>query len=190
MRTSRVAIVFAPVALLVACGGSAPDARYPAREAGCPVKAYPGNPVVPVDDLGGVRVECVQGKGSCERQVMDAVCARGGDVAWGMAENALTATVLTAHAAHTKHAAPASGQRGCDVRVYSNAPPGGSENIGPVTASCTEDDSREACLRELEDQVCLIGGDTLWQVDGPAPEPDPGTGGTRQRMHGRAAHSK
>jgi hypothetical protein len=121
---------------------------------------------------------------------MDAVCARGGDVAWGMAENPLTATVLVAHAAHTKHAAPASGQRGCAVRVYDNAPLSGTENIGPVTAFCSQDDPRETCLRELEDQVCILGGDTLWQVDGPAPEPDPNTGGTRQRMHGRAAHSK
>lgn len=175
--------------LAVACGGSAPDARYPARESGCPVKVYPGNAVVPVDDLGTVRIECSSG-GNCERKLLDAVCARGGDVAWGTGENSLTATVLVAHAAHTRHAAPASGQRGCNVRVYTDAPPGGTENIGPVTASCAEDDSRETCMRELEDQVCLLGGDTLWQVDGPAPEPDPGTGGTRQRMHGRAAHSK
>jgi hypothetical protein len=190
-RRYRVALLLAPLAFLAACGGSAPDARYPAREAGCPVRAYAGNAVVPVDDLGSVRVECVQGKGSCERQLLDAVCARGGDVAWGTGENALTATVLVAHAAHTKRAAPASGQRGCAVRVYDDAPPpGGIENIGPVTATCSEDDPREACLRELEDQVCLVGGDTLWQVDGPAPEPDPNRGGMRQRMHGRAAHSK
>jgi hypothetical protein len=198
MRRSRIAVLLAPLALLVACGGSAlllacggsaPDARYPARETGCPVKAYPGNPVVPVDELGSVRVECVQGRESCERQVMDAVCARGGDVAWGMAENSLTATVLVAHAACLLCAAPASGQRGCNVRVYSNSPLG-VENIGPVTATCADDDSRETCMRELEDQVCILGGDTVWQVDGPAPEPDPNTGGTRQRMHGRAAHSK
>lgn len=189
MRLRSLFVLLGCGMAVLACGGSAPDARYPARQAGCPVKAYPGNPVVPVDDLGSVRVECVQGGGSCERQLLDAVCARGGDVAWGTAENALTATVLVAHAAHSKHAAPASGQRGCDVHVYDNAP-SSSENIGPVTAFCAEDDSRETCLRELEDQVCLLGGDTLWQVDGPAPEPDPGTGGTRQRMHGRAAHSK
>jgi hypothetical protein len=182
------ALVLAPLAIVFACGGSAPDARYPERESGCPVKVYPGNAVVPVDDLGTVRVECPSG-GNCERKLLDAVCARGGDIAWGMAENALTATVLVAHAAHSKHAAPASGQRGCDVRVYSGAPPS-SENIGPVTASCADDDSRDTCLRELEDQVCLLGGDMVWQVDGPVPEPDPNTGGTRQRMHGRAAHSK
>lgn len=177
-------------ALLQGCGGSAPDARYPAREAGCPVKAYPGNPVVPVDELGSVSVQCEQGSGTCQRQLLDAVCARGGDVAWGIGDNALTASVLVAHAAHSKHAAPASGQRGCEVHVYQDAPPGRTENIGPVTASCAEDDSRETCLRELEDQVCILGGDTLWQIDGPALEPDPNTGGNRQRMHGRAAHSK
>ena len=38
MKTTRVlAVLFATgVVALVACGGSAPDARYPAREDGCP----------------------------------------------------------------------------------------------------------------------------------------------------------
>jgi hypothetical protein len=58
------------------------------------------------------------------------------------------------------------------------------ENIGPVKALCDRDDSRETCLRELEDQVCLLGGDVLWQVDGPAPDAD------KQKMFGRAAHTR
>ena len=44
------------------------------------------------------------------------------------------------------------------------------------------------CLRELSDQVCLLGGDILWQVDGPTPEDT--QNGPRQRMRGRAAHTK
>ena len=34
-----------------ACGSASPDARYPSRAAGCPVKSYPGDPSRPVDDL-------------------------------------------------------------------------------------------------------------------------------------------
>jgi hypothetical protein len=62
------------------------------------------------------------------------------------------------------------------------------ENIGPVTALCNEDDSRDVCQRELADQACLLGADILWQVDGPTPEST--QNGMRQRMHGRAAHTK
>ena len=180
--------VFAAACLLAACGGGAPDVRYPAREAGCPVKSVPGQPTVPVDDLGTVRVECRAGGGSCERQLLDAVCARGGDTAWGMADNALTATVLVGHAAHTRKANQGPRERGCTVQVFTDAPPTTTENIGPVTALCAEDDSREVCLRELEDQACLQGADIVWQLEGPTPE---GTqNGIRQRMRGRAAHSK
>ncbi len=62
-----------------------------------------------------------------------------------------------------------------------------TENIGPVAARCADDDSRDVCLRELMDQVCLLGGDVLWQVDGPTPEAT--SSGMGQRMHGRAAHA-
>jgi hypothetical protein len=63
-----------------------------------------------------------------------------------------------------------------------------TENIGTVTALCNEDDSREVCTRELADQVCLLGGDVLWQVEGPAREDT--ANGTKQNMRGRAAHTK
>src|SRR5258708_39266262 len=59
-----------------------------------------------------------------------------------------------------------------------------TENIGPVTAWCDQNDSPEVCLRVLEDQVCKMGGDVMWQVDGPRPQ------GDKQRMNGRAGHTK
>jgi len=136
-----------------------------------------------VDDLGVVPVDCGPG-GSCLRQLLDAVCARGGDVAWGLGDNALTANHPTAHAAHTRRAATSARERGCAVQVFEQAPPMRTENVGPVSAVCGEDDSQEVCLRELEDQVCLLGGDVLWQVLGPSRD------GNRQRMSGRAAHTK
>jgi hypothetical protein len=174
--------------MLFACGGGAPDVRYPAREDGCPVRSYPGSPTIPVDDLGPVRVECRAGSGPCERQLLDAVCERGGDVAWGLGDNALTATVLVGHAAHSRRAVQSPRERGCAVRVIEGGVPEHTENVGPVTALCAEEDSADVCLRELEDQVCLLGGDVLWQVDGPRPEAT--SNGMRQRMDGRAAHSK
>jgi hypothetical protein len=63
-----------------------------------------------------------------------------------------------------------------------------SENIGPVTALCSPDDSPERCLRVLQDEACLMGADLLWQIDGPTPEDT--QNGPKQRMHGRAAHTK
>jgi hypothetical protein len=164
-----------------ACGSASPDARYPSRAAGCPVKSYPGDPARPVDDLGVVTVDCGASGGACARQVLDAVCARGGDVAWGLGENELTSTHIVAHAGHTRRMTQGPHERGCPVRVFPDAPTVRTENVGPVIAVCGQDDTRDTCLRELEDQVCLLGGDVLWQVDGPTPVAD------KQRMQGRAA---
>jgi hypothetical protein len=176
---------------LAACGGgqahTVAQPRYPAREEGCPVRGYPAAPGIAVDELGPVRVECTAGR-SCERQLFDAVCARGGDVAWGMADNALNSATLLAHAAHSKRATQGPRERGCAVQVFIDKAPFETENIGPVTSFCADDDSRDTCLRVLEDQVCQLGGDVLWQVDGPTPEAT--SNGTGQRMHGRAAHTR
>jgi hypothetical protein len=180
---------FGIVALLgvVACGGSAPDPRYPAHEEGCPVKSFPSEPSAPVDDLGVVTVDCTS-RGGCERQALDAVCRRGGDVAWGLADNALTATKLVVHAAHTRRSLEGAREPGCEVRVFTDAPPKATDNIGEVTATCSLDDSKDVCLRALEDQVCRLGGDVLWQIAGPTPYAT--SNGNIQRMRGRAAHTK
>jgi hypothetical protein len=173
--------------LVAACGGGgagAGDVRYPRRPAGCAVKSFPSDPPVPVDDLGPVAIDCVAGAGGCMRQLYDAVCARGGDVAWGTGENALSATHLVAHAAHTRRVTQGPRERGCAVQVFTEAPPVATENIGPVTALCNQDDSRDACVRELQDQTCLLGGDVVWQIEGPTPQ------GDKQKMSGRAAHTK
>jgi hypothetical protein len=180
----RAALAVA-VVLLFACGGAqSPDARYPARKAGCPVKKLPAEPSFPVDDLGVVTVDCTSLGDRCERALLDAVCDRGGDVAWGLGDNALTTMHPTAHAAHTQRARENARGRDCEVRVFDRAPPMATENIGEVSAYCAADDPAEACMRELEDQVCKMGGDVLWQVEGPRLD------GDKQRIHGRAAHSR
>jgi len=186
----RVVAFVVPAALALSAlgtgcgGGAAPDARYPTREAGCPVKSYPAEPPAAVDDLGVVTIDCAAGGARCPRQLLDAVCARGGDVAWGLGDNALTSTHLVAHAAHTRRATQGPREAGCPVQVFPDAPTVRTENIGPVVALCDQDDTRDVCLRELEDQTCQLGGDVLWQVEGPAPE------GNKQRMSGRAAHTR
>jgi hypothetical protein len=182
-RTIRATVV--AIAAFAGCAGStATDARYPARAGGCPVKSFPGDPGAPVDDLGSVAIDCAPGAAGCQRQLLDAVCKRGGDVAWGLGDNMLTSTHLVAHAAHSRRAAQGPGERGCPVQIFTEAPAIPTENIGPVAAVCAEDDSKDVCLRELEDQTCLLGGDVLWQIEGPMRDEN------KQRMRGRAAHTK
>ncbi|MGH7294293.1 MAG: hypothetical protein ACRELB_05145, partial [Polyangiaceae bacterium] len=173
----------------VACGGSGVDARYPAHEDGCPVKMYPGAAGIPVDDLGVVQVECPpEGRGACERRLENEVCRRGGDVVWGTADNALNSATMTGHAAHSHRATQGPREAGCPVQVYRTALPMPNENVGPVSALCGMDDPPEVCLRVLQDQACLLGADLLWQIDGPTPVNT--SNGPKQRMHGRAAHTK
>jgi hypothetical protein len=188
-RGGKTLALAAAMATLAACGGSVTDARYPPREDGCPVRRYPGPPAIPVDELGAVKVECgSEGGTGCERQLENAVCRRGGDVAWGVADNALDATTRVAHAAHSRRATQGPRERGCALQIDLGAPPPRIENIGAVTALCGEDDSVEVCTRQLADEACLLGADVLWQVEGPTPEPT--ENGMKQRMHGRAAHTR
>jgi hypothetical protein len=79
-------------------------------------------------------------------------------------------------------------ERGCNVTVFEGVPPFPTANIGTVVAWCPETDTREACMRELQDQVCLLGGNVLWEIEGPTSQAS--STGTKQRMRGRAAHSK
>jgi len=67
MTPRMIARAFAPLAPFVLAlaplgsgcgGGAAPDARYPSREVGCPVKSYPADPPQAVDDLGVVAIDC------------------------------------------------------------------------------------------------------------------------------------
>jgi len=187
LAASRAAAIFVVVSVVApasGCARSAEDPRYGERKAGCTVKKFAGPSTISVDDLGVVSVDCDPTRAPCERQLLDAVCARGGDVAWGLGENALSATHLTAHAAHSHRSVEGRRERGCAVRVFVDAPTVPTDNVGPVTALCAADDSNDTCLRELQDQACLLGGDVVWQIEGPFIE------GDRRRMRGRAAHSR
>ena len=80
-------LALSAVAVGVACGGgSTLDARYPKRAEGCDVKIYHDTPDVPTDNLGPVQARCAEEftEEQCLRTLKDAVCAMGGDVAWGV----------------------------------------------------------------------------------------------------------
>ncbi len=176
----------APALALVAlaCGGSTQrDPRYPPRDAGCKVKAYAASPTIPVDELGTVTVPC-SGAANCGRRLMDEVCRAGGDVVWGIGENAVTSLSMTAHAAHSTNKDWGPRPEGCDVHVYRDAPTTPAENIGPVDAVCALDVSDADCLRQLQDETCKLGGDLVWGVS------DPVVKDARKHLSGRAAHTK
>lgn len=76
-------------------------------------------------------------------------------------------------------------QAGCEIQTFPEEPSYQTDNIGPVQASCDESISDAECLRELMDQACKLGADTVWGMgDGPTMQ----TG--KKRFSGRAAHQK
>lgn len=73
---------------------------------------------------------------------------------------------------------------GCEVHVFRQAPPMKTENIGHVSAHCDDTVAKDECLRQLEDQVCKLGGDVVWGV-----EPEPRHEEGQRKLAGRAAHT-
>jgi hypothetical protein len=74
---------------------------------------------------------------------------------------------------------------GCEIQVFPASPAVPTDNIGPVTAICGDDISNDACLRELKDQACKLGGDVVWGV---SDQPSVSLG--KKKLAGRAAHTK
>ncbi|MBX3228536.1 MAG: hypothetical protein KIT84_07780 [Labilithrix sp.] len=74
---------------------------------------------------------------------------------------------------------------GCEVRIFPEQPSYGTDNIGPVSASCDESVADSDCMRTLMDQACKLGADTVWGVSD-KPELKDG----KKRFYGRAAHQK
>ena len=76
-------------------------------------------------------------------------------------------------------------KEGCDVKVFPENPTAQTDNIGPVTATCSESTTNDDCLRTLKDETCKLGGDIVWGVSD-IPENVLG----KKRFTGRAAHTK
>lgn len=178
------ALPLAAIVAIASCATTkAPDPRHPARQLGCAVKSFAETPTVPIDELGVVEVDC-SGPEKCARKLLDEVCLRGGDIVWGLGENAVTSMKMKGHAAHSASANFGPRAKGCEVLVRSDAPVEPTENIGPVSATCGEDTSDADCTRQLQDEACRLGADVVWGVG------EPIVRGSKKTMSGRAAHTK
>ncbi len=71
------------------------------------------------------------------------------------------------------------------MEVHPDVPPGPTDNIGPVSASCSDITSDADCMRELKDQACKLGADVVWGVS-----PNPTQEAGKKKFFGRAAHTK
>lgn len=82
---------------------------------------------------------------------------------------------------------PALAERpaGCAVQLSYGSPTVDTTNLGVVTATCSEDIAEAACLRELQDEVCKLGGDVVWGVS-----EKPERVGDKNKYTGRAAITK
>lgn len=76
---------------------------------------------------------------------------------------------------------------GCEVRVYfeGELPSYTTDNIGTVQASCDESVTDDECMRELQDQACKLGADTIWGVNERATLEY-----GKKKFSGRAAHQR
>lgn len=65
---------------------------------------------------------------------------------------------------------------GCDVTVYRGALPEGVQvdPLHEVATSCGKDAADSDCIRSLQDEVCKLGGDVVYEVP-KAPEPESDT---------------
>lgn len=75
--------------------------------------------------------------------------------------------------------------RNCPVEVLESSPPFPTQNIGTAVARCTENIDDAACMRQLQDEVCALGGDVVWGVSMPPKVVDGG-----KQLAGRAAKRK
>ena len=77
--------------------------------------------------------------------------------------------------------------KGCDVKLFHGKVVGSAyDDIGRVDAICGTDLGVEACLTELKDQSCKLGGDIVYDVPSDPDKPSP----DKVRYTGRVAHSR
>jgi len=76
-------------------------------------------------------------------------------------------------------------QPGCEIQIFPEEPSYQTDNIGTARATCDESVSDAECLRELKDQACRLGADTVWGLD-----EKPTVSGGKKTLSGRAAHQK
>jgi hypothetical protein len=76
---------------------------------------------------------------------------------------------------------------GCDVKVFHGKVAGMQyDNIGHVDAICGSDLGDAACIAELKNQTCKLGGDIVYDVPDDPEKPSP----DKVKFTGRAAHTR
>lgn len=71
---------------------------------------------------------------------------------------------------------------GCAVELFYGSPTSDTTNLGVVSATCEESVSEPECMRQLQDEVCKLGGDVVWGVS-----ERPERVGDKNKFSGRAA---
>jgi hypothetical protein len=76
---------------------------------------------------------------------------------------------------------------GCDVKVFRGKVAAITyDDIGHVDSICGTDIGPEACLAELKNQTCKLGGDIVYDVPDEPDKPSP----DKIRYTGRVAHTR
>ena len=77
--------------------------------------------------------------------------------------------------------------KGCAVQVFHGKVAGIKyDDIGRVDAICGTDLGEAACIAELKDQTCKLGGDIVYDVPDDPEKPSP----DKVKFTGRAAHTR
>ncbi|MET0594218.1 MAG: hypothetical protein ABW133_16065 [Polyangiaceae bacterium] len=77
--------------------------------------------------------------------------------------------------------------KGCAVQVFHGKVVGIQyDGIGHVDAICGSDLGEAACIAELKDQTCKLGGDLVYDVPDDPEKPSP----DKIKFTGRAAHTR
>ncbi len=76
---------------------------------------------------------------------------------------------------------------GCDVKMFHGKVSGlAYDDIGHADAICGNDLGLEACMTELKNQACKLGGDLIYDVPYEPEKPSP----DKVRLTARVAHSR
>ena len=75
---------------------------------------------------------------------------------------------------------------GCAVQTFHGKPTGAYDDIGRVDAICGIDLGADACIAELKNQACKLGGNIVYDVPYEPIKPSP----DKVRFTGHAAHTR